>query len=265
MTVHSHLRRNFLEKLGEEINEIGEEDKYNELKNFDGKVGLKGGESDEPKLDRYFDSLLPKTAGGLWHELLTYIFLLRNNLGYIIPLVLSQRLISLNDNLIPPDFLIITYDKRIYGVEVGTGKEKQLGLFSLKTAIPTAALDTKNSRTSDRCPICKKWILFCPYVIENYSNLNRKIDEIEVKCLNKCDKFNREEIIRGKCPYTKYKRARAKTYEHRNHQYANGKHYHYQCVLNNLPDDKKNQIIEAEDEVALITHYPYYEGLEGLI
>jgi len=157
MTVSSKLRRKFMEKLGEKIKEIKDEEYYEELKNFTMRVGLKKEETDAPPyLDRYFDSLLPKTAGGLWHELLVYIFLLRNNFGYIIPLLLSHRLMSLDGSIAPPDFLIISDDKRIYGVEVGTKKEIQSGSFSLQTAIPTATIDTINSRASDRCPYMQK-------------------------------------------------------------------------------------------------------------
>lgn len=153
MTVSNNLRKKFLKRLGHKIGEIKGEEYYDELKEFKGTVGLKKGKSDAPDyLNQYFDSLLPKTAGGLWHELLAYVFLLRQDFGFIIPLLLTQRLIGLHDNTIPPDFLIIANDKRIYGIEVGRKKEIQSGSFSLKTAIPTATIDTENSRTSDRSP-----------------------------------------------------------------------------------------------------------------
>jgi len=170
MTVSDNLRKKVLEKLGEENLEIRNEDYSIELKDFIGSVGLKRGESDAPQyLDRYFDSILPKTAGGLWHELLVYIFLLRNNIGYIVPLLLSQRLMNREGSIIPPDFLVITPNKNIYGIEVGTKKEIQSGSFSLQTNIPTATIDTENSRVSDRCPICKRWIPFCDFVILDLS------------------------------------------------------------------------------------------------
>ncbi len=192
-TVSNNLRRRFLEKLGEKIPEIRDEERFNELKDFKGTVGLIREESDaSEELDEYFDSMLPKTAGGLWHELLVYIFLLRSNLGYIVPLLLSQRVMSLRDSIIPPDFLIITYDRRIYGIEVGRKKEIQSGSFSLQTAIPSATIDTENSRTSDRCPICKRWIPFCEFVINNYSNFDLKITKSEVRCLEECKIYSRK-------------------------------------------------------------------------
>lgn len=130
LTVSNNLRREILKRWEKEIPEIKYEEGFSDLRHFRGRIGLKEGESDATKeLDRYFDSLLPKTAGGLWHELLVYIFLLRANIGYIIPLLLSQRLIGLEDNLIPPDFLVITYDKNIYGIEVGKKRRSNQVLF----------------------------------------------------------------------------------------------------------------------------------------
>lgn len=270
LTVEVELRKKVLDELRKNIPQIAEEGKYERLKNFEGKVGLKSGESDaDNDLNKYFDTLLPKTAGGLWHELLAYVFLLRNDVGYIVPLLLSQRLLSLEDHVVPPDFLIITHDKKVYGVEVGTKKEIQSGSFSLKTGIPTVTLDTENSRNSDRCPICNKWIQFCPYVIEKYSDLSRELPEkSEVKCLDECDRYTEDEIVNGKCPYTKYSRNRAETLDHTHHKYADGKHYHYKCVLKKLEKenpDMKKKIIRARDGVALKTHYPYYPGLDELI
>lgn len=266
MTVSDNLREKVLEKLGKENPEIKNEDHYNELKDFSGTVGLKRGESEAPKhLNKYFDSILPKTAGGLWHELLVYVFLIRNNIGHIAPLLLSQRLMSMQDAIIPPDFLVITPDKNMYGIEVGTKKEIQSGLFSLQTNIPTTTIDTENSRVSDRCPICKRWIPFCDFVINNYSNFDTEITKAEVRCLEECNIYSKEEIAAGKCPYTKYSRNRTQTLEYTHHDYANGLHYHYTCVLENVSEDVKNKIINARDTIALKTHYPYYSGLEALM
>lgn len=266
MTVSDNLRKKVLEKLGEENLEIRNEDYYIELKDFIGSVGLKRGESDAPQyLDRYFDSILPKTAGGLWHELLVYIFLLRNNIGYIVPLLLSQRLMSRGGSIIPPDFLVITPNKNIYGIEVGTKKEIQSGSFSLQTNIPTATIDTENSRVSDRCPICKRWIPFCDFVIDNYSSFDTEITKAEVRCLDECNVYSSDDIALGKCPYTKYSRYRARTLEYTQHKYADGLHYHYICVLEKVSEDVKNNIVNAQDTIALKTHYPYYTGLETLM
>jgi hypothetical protein len=264
MTVTDELRERFVTALGEGLPEIASEDHFEELKNFTGKVGLTTEESDaNATLNRYFDKLLPKTAGGLWHELLVYIFMIRSDFGYVVPLLQTQRIIGNNDHIVPPDFLIITKDRRIYGVEVGTKKEIQSGSFSIRTAIPTATIDTINSRSSDRCPICHKWILFCPFIINNFSNFDYEIHKPEVRCCEGCTIFNTEQVAAGECTYTKYRRNRTQA-EHTHHAYSNNYHYHYQCVLNAVDEELKQQIIEAKDSTALKTHYPYYAGLEYL-
>ena len=266
MTVSPTLRDKYLRELKSKVSEVGDEDCFDELKKFKGTVGLKQGDSEAgQKLDDYFDTLLPKTAGGLWHELIVYIFLLRNDCGYIVPLLLSQKLLGHSDHLVPPDFLIITKDKRIYGIEVGKKKEIQSGNFSLRTAIPTAMVDTINSRTSDRCPICKKWITFCPYVIEKYSDLSKPIKKAEISCVDVCNKFKPEDILAGKCPHTKYARNKLKNHPSTDHVFADKRHYHYKCVLKKVDANTKT-LLKASDEVkALKSHFPYYAGIECLV
>lgn len=267
ITASDNLRRQVLNNLSTRIPQISNEELFGELMSHSGTVGLPEKEADARKkaLNKYFDSILPKTAGGLWHELLVFIFLLRHDLGYIIPLLFAQRLISLQSHIIPPDYLLIGHDKRIYGIEVGGGKEIQSAIFSLKTSIPIAVLDTLNART-DRCPICHRWIPFCNVVIDRYSELNSALPHHELRCLEaQCNLYSSEQIATGCCPYTKYSRNRAPTLSHAQHDFANGYHYHYQCVLNNVPEETKNAIIDANDKVAIKTHYPFYSGLEELM
>jgi len=238
------------------------------------KYDLGSPEAAKKKLNKYFDSLLPKTAGGLWHELLVYAFLLRYKLGYVIPLLLNQRLLhGEKKHLVPPDFLILTDDKRIYGIEVGMKKEIQSGSFSLDTGIPTATVDTINSRSSDRCPICKEWILFCHRAIDEFSDQSSKIKSSEIKCLDgNCKYYSKNDIINGCCPFTKYSSNCAKTLDFTHHKFANGLHYHYRCILTNIENTNKVKIIESlntqisKDKTvsALKTHLPYYQGLESL-
>lgn len=263
ITVSTQLRNRFLEKLQTQINGVSKEKHFQELLDFPGQVGLPDSTARKELAD-YFDSLLPKTAGGLWHELLVYVFLLRNDVGYIIPLLLTQRFIGLHDCIVPPDFLILSKDKKLYGIEVGGFKERQSSNFVLRTAIPTASADTRNSRT-DRCPICKKWINFCPFVIANYSNLDINIEKEEVRCMEKCTIFSPEDVASGKCEYTKYSRKRTQRGTETHHDYSTGYHYHYQCVLSQVSEEKKIEIVNSRDSVALKTHYPYYSGLEGLL
>ena len=268
ITVNSKLRKAVMSELKKVIPEIKSEDLFQRLFNYKKKIGLKKSR-DSSDLDKYFDTMLPKTAGGLWHELLVYIFLLRNDVGFIIPLLLTQRLISRNSHIVPPDFLVIAPDKRIYGIEVGRKKEIQSGTFSLQTSIPTATVDTENSRTSDRCPICKQWLQFCDLVINNYSNYGITIKENEVRCLSDCTVYKQDEIAAGKCPYSKYARGQAKTLDYTNHEFASGLHYHYQCVLRELERTKGkpfvNLVVNAKDKVAIKTHYPYYSGLDEML
>jgi hypothetical protein len=269
MTVDEKLRKAFLKKLKEKVPAVKKEELFDTLATFKGTVGLplEGSEQEEVKeLNRYFDKMLPKTAGGLWHELLVFVFLIRHNLGFIVPLVLNQRLLSGTGSLVPPDFLIIAKDKHVYGIEVGTKKEIQSGLFSLSTNIPTATIDTENSRSSDRCPICKRWIPFCDKVIDDFSDLDKQIPlSPKISCLEECKIHSKAEISKGKCPYTKYSRTEARSLKYTQIEYANGLHYHYRCVLNALPSRKRALLIKAEDTTALKTHYPYYSGLESLL
>lgn len=265
LTVNTDRRNRFLDFLSSNIEGLDEEDGFDDLRNYIDNVGLKKGSNEGKKIAEYFDRILPKTAGGLWHELLVYIFILRHDLGFVLPLLLHQKIYSKLDHLVPPDFLLLTKDKRIFGIEVGRKKEIQSGTFSLKTAIPTASLDTENSRNSDRCPICLKWINFCPYVIEKFSDFNEEISrKCEIKCLKECTIFTDEEIVNGDCNYSKYARNKAKKILHTHHDYSNKYHYHYTCVLEKVDAKKRQEIIEGKDVTAIKTHMPYYSGLEEL-
>jgi hypothetical protein len=263
ITVNVNRRNRFLDFLSIQLQNISAEQGFTELRNYSDAVGIPGSTAND-KINRYFDKLLPKTAGGLWHELLVYIFVIRNDLGYILPLLLHQKIYSKDDHLVPPDFLIITKDKRIYGIEVGIKKEIQSGSFSLKTAVPTATIDTINSRNSDRCPICKKWINICPYAINKFSDFSQNISKVEIKCLRECNIYSRDQILTGQCPYCKYSRGMARTLPHTNHQFSDNKHYHYGCVLSSVAVEIREGIIAAEDNTAIKTHIPYYSGLEEL-
>lgn len=264
ITFSNELRLSVIEKLEEYVPEISDEEELNALKEFRGTIGFPGATAND-ELNNYFDTLLPKTAGGLWHELLSYIHLIRNDVGYIIPLLLNQKLIGFSDHIVPPDFLLIEKRNRnIYGVEIGGLKERQSNAFMLKTGIPTISLDTRNSRT-DRCPICHRWISFCPYVIEKYSDLSLKISKSEVRCIEDCDKYSIDQIYNGECPYAKYSRGPTRIDLRGKHSYADKLHYHYQCVLSSLNEEMRLFLMNEKDPVALKTHFPYYQGLEALL
>jgi len=227
MTTDNKIRKAFLLRLKEEIKEIENEKEFNKLLEWGKWVGLTAKETPENAPSSYFDSILPKTAGGLWHEMLVYAFVLRFNIGYIFPLLLHQKIISLDKKLSPPDLLILHKKTgRYYGIEIGTLKERQSGGFMAPSGIPVIPLDTLNCRISDRCPACKKWIGICPNVISNFSNPNHEIKRVEIRCLYDCDRYTLNEKIEGKCPYMKY--------------FYKKLHYHYNCLI----DKKKQDVIK---------------------
>jgi len=248
LTVDKGKRKEFINKLLDKNLFFSNRDKE-DIEKLSRKEGIVGIPDSNNELNKIYDSLLPKTAGGLWHELGVYAFMLRLDLGYIFPLLIHQRIFSLSDYLVVPDFLLLAYDKRFYGVEVGNKKEIQSGLFSAKTALPTITIDTNSSRLSDRCPICKKWIQICPYAIEKFLDdeaLNLiKEGNYEIKCSESCNLFDKEEILEGRCSYAKYKQDKGKGENlYNTHDYADGKHYHFRCVLQKLKQAGNTKVIE---------------------
>jgi hypothetical protein len=256
LTVDKKLRDAFLKNL-ESI--IGKEKGYTELLNWNEAVGLSEGNSkyrkDAPNV--YFDTLLPKTAGGLWHEILVYCFILKYNIGYIFPLLLTQKPISLTSKLSPPD-LVILHNKtyRYYGIEIGALKERQSGGFMAPSGIPIIPIDTLNSRTSDRCPSCNKWIGICPKVIRDFSNTDLDLAKAkvtnEIRCLIDCDIFTLEEQLNGACKYMKFKYKNSAW----KFEFANGHHHHYHCCL------KKNPILKYK--IKSINSFPQLKELSKL-
>lgn len=209
------------------------------------------------RLETYYDSLLPKTAGGLWGELLTYAYLLRLNVGFIFPLLLNQRILTGDNNVFlkPPDLLLLPYGKQtFYGIEIGAGKDVQSGNFSILTGLPTAT--KANMDNPKRCCICGKWMLFCPMVIKKYSNLDEEITNIKkpVKCVSECNKFSKEEILEGKCPFAMHKGGEPKN--HLMEMKGSTYHFHLNCLLGD--EEGKNQISENK----IVSYYPYVSGLE---
>lgn len=217
-------------------------------------------------LDEYYDSLLPKTGGGLWGELLVYTYLLRRNLGYVFPLLLNQRLLSgrFDDNLKPPDFLLFTYafsekeKTRLLGIEVGAGKEIQTGDFSTITGIPTVT--KANADLPKRCTLCGKWILFCPVVIDRFADLDFNIPDLHkpIKCLEECPNFKKEEILDGKCSYVMHKGGDLSNSIMLTKGNINKYHVHLICLLK----DKQGKTSISTSKI--ITYYPYVTGLEKI-
>lgn len=233
MTVDNKIRKAFLNKLKKDIKNIVNEKEFDKLLKWDKWVGLKDEDTPKDAPSSYFDSILPKTAGGLWHEMLVYIFVLRFNIGYIFPLLLHQKIISLDKKLSPPDLIIL--DKktnRYYGIEIGTLKERQSGGFMAPSGIPVIPIDTRNCRISDRCPVCKKWIGICPKVIKDFSDPDYSIKKTEIRCLYDCNLYSLKEKLDGKCLYMKY---------------YDKLHYHYKCVINTKQKDIINNIVKKHN------------------
>lgn len=233
LTVDKKLRDVFLKNL-EPL--IGNEREYNTILDWENAVGLN---KEHPKYSAdapndYFDTLLPKTAGGLWHEILVYCFILKYNIGYIFPLLLTQKPISLKHKLSPPDLVILhnrTY--RYYGIEIGALKERQSGGFMAPSGIPVIPIDTLNARVSDRCPTCSKWIGICPKVIKDFSDTTTNSNHLvnEIRCLTECDIYTLEQQLNGECKYMKF---RYKTNKWK-FSFTKGNHHHYHCCLSEAP------------------------------
>ena len=230
---------------GEDIRRLFEETKIL-AKDLDYRPG-----SDTKKHYRMLDSLMPKPVG-LAIELITYAHLIRFVRGYTIPLVLFQRLLGKDTHIIPPDYLVITNGK-IYGVEV-----KQAGVtpehvftFMGETSIPVLMAKTPNV-VPLRCPVCKKWIVYCDKVIETFADLDKSVSYFREKrwrlaCAD-CEMFGE-----GACKYAIYygkTRTRDKP-----------RHYHYQCVAGD-PVVKEN--IKRAVERHFLSYIPHVEGLESL-
>lgn len=223
------------------------------------KLGLNDTEINKAlkNLGNYYDSLFPKILG-LWGEILVYLYLLRKNLGFIFPLLLNQRLLSGNHKVFlkPPDFLLQPFGKEGYfGIEVGAGKDIQSGDFSIITGIPTAT--KANTDNPKRCCICGKWMIFCPKVINEYSDIDFKIEDFEkpIKCIEDCVYFTKEEILNGNCPYAMHKGGNPKNVIMK--MTGSRYHFHLKCMLND--PNGKNQINESK----ILIYYPYVIGLEN--
>lgn len=237
------------------------------------------------RFDEYSDSLLPKLPHGLWRELIVYIQLLRIDAGYILPLLLNQRIIAKNDFLKPPDFLIIKEDGELIGVEVGAGKETQSSNFSTK--IKCQMVTAVNTNIPPRCPICGKWVLFCEKVIEDFSNLENPLYNIydDIRCAHDCNIYSYEQVLKGECPYVKYRgKIDKSTQPKQKIKFDSDYHYHYSCICR-IKDPIATAEIEQQRQRwerhlsgrgsvenaarqmtinCLKTNYPYFDGLHGL-
>lgn len=266
ITVNPVIRRQLIEKLEDKIDpailyekqgdkELAEELKQSEVVIF----------TDEwEKYDQLIDSLLPKTLG-LPKELIVFIELIRLKIGLVVPLLLIQRLFGGSSPIAPPDFLVLKKNKEIFGIEVGYEKEGQSREFSLRTSIPTFAIDLRN-HMHNRCPNCGENILYCEFVVSKYADgtLWNELDENGKYSCSNCPKFND-----GRCPFSNYYgRYEGPTF-HGAQQEGNAKkdlHYHAKCVreggytFNRHPRSIRDH--HMDDFFAQI---PEIEGIESIL
>lgn len=219
---------------------------YQKARNFKRDLTYKG---KTKQLYYAVDSLLPKSVGAAI-EFIVYAYLIRHDFGYVIPMLLNQRLVSHDSHLVAPDFMIVK-NGRIFGIEVKQAFEKiqdHIFDFSSETSIPVVVARVPNT-VPLRCPICKKWILYCDEVINRFSDLSQKIEGIKISCKRECKSFK-------KCDYITYKGVI-------NLSERKELHYHYSCVKNKL---FVRQLMrnKKEQEKRLISYYPHVKGLGRL-
>ena len=267
ITINPHLRKLYIEKLEENIpieilyekpndRELAEELKESEIKIW---------QNGWPKFDYFIDSILPKTLGAP-KELVVFAELIRHKIGIIIPLLLIQRIFGDKNPIAPPDFLILKKNKEIYGIEVGYDKEGQSREFTIRTSIPTFAIDLKNNM-HNRCPKCGENILYCDVAINHYAEgtLEEVISErkgVEKIYCNECPFFND-----GNCKFSNYYgRVNGFDFIGRPLESKKDRHYHTSCVK----DDeytfiKSSRNIFEYHEEDFFAQLPEIDGIANLI
>lgn len=257
MSVKVRLRNIMLDALKKRIGpaffeDDEQEDSFNKLRAYEGLITPEEGK----EYDNIVDSMLPKRVGVI-PELLVYVFLIRKNYGYVVPLLHSQRLIGNQGYIVPPDFLLLRAKGEIFGIEVGKGKEQQMGSFSTVTSIPvfTAGIGSFDQPQPYRCGKCLKWIIYCDEVVRLCSR-NEEPEGEYVDC-EKCSTYkgNMDEAL-SKCPHVVY-HGRALDYYGR----MKTLRYHYNCVRK---DTEVLKVLKRARTPKLIAPLPWVSGLEYL-
>lgn len=264
ITIDPGIRRAYIEKLEDRIpldqlyEKEGDQETADNLKESEVVIWTDDWSTD---IDLFVDSILPKTLG-CPKELIVFAELIRLKKGIIIPLLLIQRIFGERDPIAPPDFLIIKANKEIYGIEVGYAKEGQSREFSIRTSIPTFAVDLKNNM-HNRCPKCGENILYCDPVIEAYSNgtLDEEIENRGGKFYcNGCPNFNN-----GQCRFSNYYGAVIATRFNGEPCPTQSRHYHSNCVLNDHYTHYGNERIIGEHHLDdLFAQIPEIDGITSL-
>ncbi|MDP8239380.1 MAG: hypothetical protein P9X24_09845 [Candidatus Hatepunaea meridiana] len=264
ITVNPDIRKLYIDKLENNIKyEIlyekeGDQEVAAVLKESKIKIRSKEWTSE---IDQFVDSILPKTLG-CPKELIVFAELIRLRKGNIIPLLLIQRIFGDRNPIAPPDFLIVKGNKEFYGIEVGYAKEGQSREFSIRSSVPTFAVDLKNNM-HNRCPICGEIILYCDKVIDDYSKgtMHEKLNNEGKYLCKDCDSFNE-----GRCKYSNYYgRVKSNTFDGVEINQTSMMHYHVNCVRNltYIYRNKELSIINENKEY-FFAQLPEIEGLDNL-
>ena len=266
ITINPEIRKRYIQKLEREIDmavlyeKEGDQNLANELKESDIVIWQEGWD----RYDAFMDSLLPKTLGAP-KELVIFLELIRLNKGLVIPLLLIQRLFGDGKTIAPPDFLYLKRNREIFGVEVGYAKEGQSREFSLRTSIPTFAVDLVN-HMHNRCPKCGENILYCGTVIKKYADgsLWGSLDGSgRFKCGEDCPNFDGR-ICSFANYYGKYK-GRCFYGEQNAGDDKKDMHYHATCVLDGVYDYRgAERNIWGHHRNEFFSQIPQIEGVESL-
>jgi hypothetical protein len=223
------------------------------LKAFSGKRVRNEGKEFENALD----SLLPK-RNGLAVELIVFAMLLLKNYGYLVPLLLNQRLIRGGtqnavkvDYVAPPDFLLLREKGEVFGIEIGGGKDAQNTKFSAYTSIPLFAVRLGDLMMPQpyRCGSCDRWITYADHVIEGLisGTILPETESIAASDLLREERISQDELVY----YGVATNRDGVSQELR---------YHYDCVA--AQPDVKAQL--AKSETSLILPVPFVRGLDML-
>ena len=257
VSVDVTLRNKMLNTLEQEIGSPFFEDSeqealFKQLRRYKGKI-VPPREGQEH--DNILDSMLPKRVGAV-PELLVYAYLIRKNYGYVVPLLHAQRLLGNQGQIVPPDFLLLRSKGETFGIEVGRGKERQIGSFSTVTSIPvfTANIGSGEQPQPYRCGKCQRWITYCDEVIRLCSK-NEEPDGEHIDCAQ-CTRYKNLDDALVSCLQI--------VYFGRAHDHAGQVkplRYHYACVKT---DPEVQSVLSRARTAKLICPLPWVSGLEYL-
>lgn len=224
--------------------------RYREFEAFEGMVSVTG---PTRPLYKVMDSITPKPVGTAI-ELIVYLYLLNRRIGYVVPLLLNQRLFKGLKSIAPPDYLVLLRGGNSVGIEVGggmgqfslqQGKIEQANRFIGETGIPVVTAGVPHIY---RCETCQSWITFCDEVIERTAK--GECNEEVLSCKD-CSKY-----YEGRCLSIIYYGQIKKRGERRRHHY-----YHY--IKNKYVQNTSLATDEAKGN-KLIQYFPAVKGLEYL-